>query len=106
MRRIHDLKLVRNRTPIFALTWTVMQPIDPNSPLWGATPESLEAQAAEIIVTFMGLDDTFSQTVHVRHSYIAAEVLWDRYFVDLFSQAADGRYAIDYRHSHQVKPLQ
>lgn len=106
MRRIHDLKLIRNRTPIFALSWTVMHPIDQNSPLWGATPESLDKQAAEIIVTLTGLDDTFSQTVHARHSYIAAEILWDRYFVDLFSQDPDGRYAIDYRHFHHVKPLQ
>ena len=103
MRRIRDLKLVRNQTPIFALSWTAMHPIDENSPLWGATPESLAEKAVEIVVTLTGLDETFSQTVHARHSYIASEVIWDRQFVDLFSQRPNGQYVIDYHHFHDVK---
>lgn len=32
-RRVHDLKLARDRIPIFGLTWTLMHEIDEHSPL-------------------------------------------------------------------------
>ena len=41
MRRFYLLDLVRDRTPRFTLSWTVMHRIDETSPLWQATPESL-----------------------------------------------------------------
>ncbi|MEO0488917.1 MAG: ion channel, partial [Cyanobacteria bacterium J06659_2] len=41
LRRFHDLGLIRSHTPLFALTWTAMHPIEPDSPLYGETPESL-----------------------------------------------------------------
>ena len=41
MRRFEELKLVRSRTPLFGLSWTVMHPIDESSPLNGLTPEAL-----------------------------------------------------------------
>ena len=47
VRRFYELGLVRDWTPLFALTWTVVHPIDETSPLWGETPESL-AKADEI----------------------------------------------------------
>ena len=37
MRRFYDLKLTRSHNPTFALTWTVMHPIDGESPLKGVT---------------------------------------------------------------------
>ena len=105
MRRIRDLKLIRDETPIFGLSWLAMHTIDETSPLWGTTPESLAEKETEIVVTLTGIDDTFSQTVHARHSYIASEILWDRAFVDIFFRCSDGRYAIDYNDFHKVESL-
>ena len=53
MRRFHTLKLVRDRTPQFLLTWTVMHRIDEDSPLWQATAESL-AKTRAIRHSFSG----------------------------------------------------
>ncbi|MGF1577060.1 MAG: hypothetical protein ACFCU9_14210 [Cyanophyceae cyanobacterium] len=53
-------------TPIFALTWTVMHPLDADSLLAGATPASLERDQVELIITLLGTDDTFNQTVHLK----------------------------------------
>ena len=58
MRRFDDLRTARSRSPLFALSWTVMHPIDPQSPLYGATPESLAAEQAEIVVVISGTDET------------------------------------------------
>jgi inward rectifier potassium channel len=105
MRRIYDLKLARNHTPFFALTWTALHPIDASSPLYGETPESLAASEAEILVTLTGLDETVVQPVHARHSYIVREIRWNMRFVDIFSKSASGKRQIDYTRFHDVVPL-
>ena len=105
MRREQDLKLVRNQTAIFALTWMVMHQIDEHSPLYGATAETLAEIEAEIVVTLTGLDETVSQTIHARHSFVAGEVLWNMWFVDTLSTTPDGRHSIDYTRFHDVIPF-
>jgi inward rectifier potassium channel len=105
LRRFYDLPPMRARTPMFALTWTVMHPIDEKSPLYRCTPHSLRAEQAEIVVTLVGLDTTFAQTVHARHSYVADEIVWDHRFVDILSQLEDGTRVVDYRRFHEVEPL-
>jgi inward rectifier potassium channel len=106
MRRFYDLNLVRNRTPVFALSWTVMHAIDETSPLYKATPELLAEQEIEIVVTMTGLDETVSQTVHARHSFIASEILWNMRFVDVLSGRGDGPMSIDYSRFHDVVPVE
>ncbi len=105
MRRFYDLRLSRSRSPLFALTWTIMHPIDGESPLRGATQDSLRAAEAEIIVTLNGIDETFAQTIHARHSFIADDLRWDSRFVDILSTLPDGRRAVDYSRFHEVSPL-
>jgi len=102
IRRFYDLKLVRHRTPIFAMTFSVLHIIDADSPLYGATAASLEAQNAELVVTGTGLDETMAQTVHARTSYLPNEILWNRRFVDIIGYTEDGRRAIDYRRFHDT----
>jgi len=103
MRRFYDLELVRSRTPIFALSWTVMHPITEKSLLYGVTPDSLVADEMEIIVTLTGIDETVSQTIHSRYSYTAQEILWNAHFVDIISKQTDGRRVIDYTRFHDWK---
>lgn len=105
MRREHDLKLVRNQTSIFALTWMAMHPIDEHSPLYGATAETLAEAEAEIVVTLTGLDETVSQTIHARHSFVASEILWNMRFVDTLSKTLDGKRCINYTRFHDVISL-
>jgi inward rectifier potassium channel len=105
LRRFYDLKLVRARSPVFAMTFAVMHPLDRDSPLHGATPETLAAQQAEIIVTLTGTDATLSQTIHARTSYTSDEILFDRRFADIIGVTPDGRRAIDYRRFHDTVPM-
>jgi len=105
MRRFHDLNLVRSRVPVIRLTWTVMHPIDENSPLYHACAESLRDSETEIVVSLIGLDETLSQTIHTRYSYVADEIKCNAMFEDVIQQRDDGRIAVDYRKFHKVKPL-
>lgn len=105
MRRFYDLKLLRSQTRSFALSWTVIHEIDQESPLYGATPESLAEGEVDIVVTLMGLDETVSQTIHARHYYITEEILFEQRFVDIFTRKTDGRRLLDFTRFHDVKPL-
>jgi inward rectifier potassium channel len=104
IRRVYDLPLVRSQNSVFALTWLVVHPITPASPLYGATLESLAASNAEFAVSMVGIDGTMSQTVHARHAYHWRDVRWDERFVDIFRIEPDGRRAIDYTLFHDVMP--
>jgi inward rectifier potassium channel len=105
MRRIYDLPLIREHNSVFTLTWTMMHPLDERSPLWGQTAESLAAGEAFIVVLLAGVDDTFSDTVHARHLYSAADIRWGHRFCDLFVAGADGTPAADYNRFHETEPL-
>ena len=105
LRRFYDLPPTRARTPMFSLTWLVMHPLDAKSPLHHCTPESLRAEQAEIVITLVGIDGTFAQTVHARHSYVGDEIVWNHRFVDVLSQLEDGTRVIDYRRFHDVEPI-
>ncbi len=102
MRRFHDLKLSRSQTPLFALTWTAMHPITTESPLFGMTATDLAEGEVEIIVMLTGMDETFAQVIHARHSYMGDEIVWNARFADVLSRLPDGRRRIDYRYFHQV----
>lgn len=105
MRRFHDLALVRATATFFALSWTAVHPIDASSPLYGLTRDELEHDEVEIVVSLLGIDENFAQTVHARHSYVASELVWNARFADVLVRDADGRRGIDYSHFHDVLPL-
>lgn len=105
MRRFYDLPLVRSYSPLFALSWTIMHTIDENSPLYGVNPERMIEEQMEIIVTLTGIDETVSQTIHSRHSFVAQEILWNMRFVDIMLKTRDGRRCIDYSRFHDVEPV-
>jgi inward rectifier potassium channel len=106
MRRFHDLRPERARSPLFSLTWTVLHVIDGASPLSGAGPELLASQGAELLVTMVGLDETLSQTIHARHVYRAAEILWGRRLVDILGAGTGDDRAIDYSRFHDTETAQ
>ena len=106
MRRFYDLQLVRSESPIFALTWTVMHPIDEKSPLYQVTAKDLIECQAEIVITLTGIDETVSQTIHARHSFVASEIIWNMRFIDIISRSPDGKRIVDYTRFHDVKPIE
>lgn len=106
MRRFYDLQLVRSQSPIFALSWTVMHAIDESSPLYQLTAKDLIECQAEIVITLTGIDETVSQTIHARHSFVAAEIIWNMRFVDIILRSPDGKRVVDYTRFHDVKGVE
>jgi inward rectifier potassium channel len=96
MRRFSDLRLVRDSSPTFALTWTIFHPIDEQSPLRADTAETLARDGAMFVVSITGTDDTMMQTVHARRAFYAEHVRFGTRFADILSRAEDGRLRVDY----------
>ncbi len=104
IRRLHDLTLVRDHTPVFAMTFQVMHKIDETSPLHGYTRERMETDWVEVIALVAGLDETMMQNVHARASYDSGEILFGRRFADIFGYLPDGTRAMDYRQFQVTEP--
>ncbi len=104
MRRFEEIRLVRSRSALFALSWTVMHTIDESSPLYGQTPESLSDMQAEFIALLSGTDETLADTVFARHSYRPHQIRWYHQFVDILSINARGRRVVDLTRFHDTVP--
>jgi inward rectifier potassium channel len=84
------------------LSWTVVHPIDAESPLWGKTAEDMAGLQAEILILLKAYDDTFSQTVLSRHSYRHDEILWNRRFAPAFFVDDDGALVLELKKVGEV----
>jgi inward rectifier potassium channel len=84
IRDYADLDLERRSVYFLPLSWTIVHPIDANSPLFGLTAEDLAKKEAEFLILIRAFDDTFSQTVHGRFSYRHDEIVWNAKFDSAF----------------------
>lgn len=100
-REYHQLRLERERVAFFPLHWTVVHPIDEESPLWGITEEEFHATMSEFLVLLSATDDTFSQVVYSRSSYRHDEVIWNARFADPFRMREDGTIGVDLNRMHE-----
>jgi inward rectifier potassium channel len=105
MRRVMEMKMLRQRTPALSLTWTAMHLIDSYSPLYGHDEDSLAAVNAQIQVSLVGIDEAVSYTISARHTYSNQELLFDQRFVDIVVPQPNGDRHIDYRHFHSTVPI-
>ena len=105
MRVFDPMTLRRARSPLFAVSWTVMHVIDEASPLYGRDAAWLRDIKAEFLVTVAGVDEASAQRVHARTSYVADEIVWGRHFADIITppDGPDGRWTIDYTRFHDLR---
>ena len=83
-REYAPLQLERDQVLFFPLTWTIVHPITQSSPLYGKSAAELREMQAEIMILIKGFDETFGQTVNVRHSYRHDEIAWGGRFTTAF----------------------
>ena len=90
VRKYYQLPLEREKVVFFPLAWTIVHPIDKNSPMYGLSREDMLATDAEFLILLTGIDETFAQTVHARSSYRADELIWGAKFQNLYLYDDDG----------------
>lgn len=89
-----SLNLERSKVETMPLSWTVVHPIDENSPFYGFTEEDMKMADAELYVWIRGFDDVFNNTVQQRTSYTYNEIIFNRRFVPMYRESEDGNTTI------------
>ncbi len=106
VRKFRDLTLERTAVTFFPLSWTLVHPIDENSPFAGMDHQDLVESSTEILILLTGTDETSSQVVHSRSSYKADEIIWNASFATIFKRSsADGILGMDVGRIHDVDRL-
>ena len=96
------LTLERDKVLFLPLTWTIVHPIDRDSPLWGKQAEDLARMQTEVLILIKGYDDTFNQTVLSRYSYRHEEIVWNRKFGPAFTVTEEGDLELELRKVGQL----
>ncbi len=79
----YNLKLEQSTIGMLLLTWTIVHPIDEESPLDIFSVEEIADAKGEIILVIEGSDDILSQNVFARKSYNADDIISNGQFEDI-----------------------
>ncbi|HEV2046215.1 MAG TPA: ion channel, partial [Chthoniobacterales bacterium] len=103
-RYFYHLKLHFDRLAMFPAALTLRHVIDEQSPLYGATPESLQASRAILIVSVVGIDPVISAAVQTQKDYLASDIRFGERFVEIYTSHGDGKLTVDYGRIHDTEP--
>ena len=103
-RRYQDLNLEMSHINFMPLNWTIVHPIDEDSPLYGMGKEELEEAKAEFLLLIRAYDDGFSQILHSRTSYKYNELDWEVKFKPAFRVNDDGKTVFDLEKLSATEP--
>jgi len=66
------------------LNWTVVHPIDSNSPFYGLSQAEIQALQPEVSALLIGFDEVYSSMVMARNSYALADFAFDFKFAPMY----------------------
>jgi Inward rectifier potassium channel C-terminal domain/Ion channel len=92
--KFYPLDLEIDKVNALNLSWTVVHPISEESPFYQLRSEDLIRMKAEVIVFLQAFDDTFSNTVVARSSYLAEEIVFGGKFVLMYHRSEDGKRTV------------
>ena len=95
IRRYYRMDLERHTVSYLPLTWTLVHPINEQSPLYGKSLEEHKDMMMEIMITIKGFDETYGDNVHSRYSYLFEDIVWGAKFTPAFHVQKDGAAILD-----------
>src|SRR5437868_612457 len=104
-RHFYDLKLAFDRLVAFPAALTLRHTIDEASPLYGATPESLEKSRAIFVASVVGVETVIPAAVQTQRDYSWRDVQFGHRFVDIYTDLGNGKLSVDYGRIHHTEPV-
>jgi inward rectifier potassium channel len=104
-RHFYTLKLAFDRLIVFPAALTLRHIIDEQSPLHGATAESLEKSRSIFMVSVVGVETVIPAAVQSQQDYTWRDVRFGERFVDVYTQLEQGRLTVDYGRLHDTEPV-
>lgn len=87
--KFYSLPLERSRVDSLPMNWTVVHPINEESPLNGFSFDDMKTADVEIYVLVRGFDDVYSNIVLQRTSYTYEEIKFNAKFIPMFRESED-----------------
>lgn len=105
-RHFEELSLERDRVAFFPLSWTVVHPITPESPLFQLKSQDILKANVEVLVFITAVDEQLSRTVYAKSSYTALEILFGHKFVNIIERSEGGEMYVDPRRLDEIAPVE
>jgi inward rectifier potassium channel len=106
VRRFEMLELERDHVSFLPLAWTVVHPIDENSPMFGMNEADFHNSDAEFAILLSGMDETYAQIVHTRTSYKPHEIQFGHKFADMYNPTQSGeKLSIDVKKLSKIQKV-
>ncbi|MBS1667669.1 MAG: transporter [Bacteroidetes bacterium] len=87
--KFYALDLERQRVDSLPMNFTVVHPLDEQSPLYGFTEDDFKVADAELYVLVRAFDDVYSNIVLQRTSYTFEEIRFNAKFVPMYRESED-----------------
>ena len=94
--KFYPLLLELNHVNTITLNWTLVHPIDKESPLFGISKSDFKKNEGEIMVFIKAFDDMFSANVVKSHSYTFEQLVYGAKFLPMYFRNADNTKTILY----------
>lgn len=86
----YPLNVEFSKINALVLNWTIVHPINEDSPIFGMSLEELKTALAEVIVYIKAFDEDFANTVVARTSYTADEIIEGAKFIPMYERSSTG----------------
>ncbi len=94
IRKFSNLKLELTKVNLLSTSWTIVHPIDEESPLYNWKEADFKKNDLEVLALLQAYEETFSQTVHTRTSYTNEELHYGAKFESVIEAGPNGSITI------------
>ena len=101
-RSYYNLPLEIDSVELLPYTWTLVHEIDDESPFWNKSKDEICDLNPEFLVLIKGFDETFSQHLHTKQSFVSEDLLWNKKFLKIYSPNDDGVIEFNVNHINQI----
>lgn len=105
LKRPFPLELVNSRTPLFPLSWLLVHKLEEGSPIYPLNEANVHDNEMQIMVTFIGLEESLSQSIFAQHTYDLSDVEFNAHFEDMVTKPSPKVLVIDHSKIDQIKEL-
>ncbi|MEO0312278.1 MAG: hypothetical protein RIQ89_1935 [Bacteroidota bacterium] len=106
IRKFIPLKLELTKINFLTMSWTIVHPIDQESPIYGWSENEFHTHQVEILVLFKGIEETFVQNVHYRTSYHHHQLVYGAKFKPIISTGKNGGVDVALHHIGEYQKIE
>jgi inward rectifier potassium channel len=95
IRKFANLKLELTHVTLLTMSWTIVHPIDEESPMYNWLADDFLNRQVEFLVLIRAYEETFAQTVHARSSYRGEEVQFGAKFLPIIKPGENNSVTVE-----------